>query len=105
MLHLARDVSPALASVFAIIIVAGIYTTAVPLLWTVAQRFFADRSLPFRLLAVGESVELDGQQTKIKVAAHNWGKSHGRRFSTRKVGENKVRVTRIEVEEMDWWIR
>lgn len=52
MLHLARDVSPALAGVFSIIIVAGIYTTAVPLLWTVAQRFFADRSLPFRLLAV-----------------------------------------------------
>lgn len=53
MLHLARDVSPALASIFSIVIVAGIYTTAVPLLWTVAARFFADRSLPFRLLALG----------------------------------------------------
>ncbi|AXH97982.1 hypothetical protein DV701_06935 [Ornithinimicrobium avium] len=53
MLALARDVSPALASTFSIIIVAGIYTTAVPLLWTVAARFFVDRSPHFRLLAVG----------------------------------------------------
>lgn len=53
MLHLAREVSPYLASVFSVIIVAGIFTTAVPLLWTVADRFFADRSPRFRWLAIG----------------------------------------------------
>lgn len=52
MLYLARDISPALASVFSVIIVAGIYTTAVPLLWTVSARFFADRSRPFQILAI-----------------------------------------------------
>ncbi|PFG40124.1 putative membrane protein YkvI [Georgenia soli] len=53
MLHLAANVSPLLADGFSLIIVAGIYTTAVPLLWTVASRVFADRSPRFKGLSVG----------------------------------------------------
>lgn len=53
MLHLAANVSPLLADGFSLIIVAGIYTTAVPLLWTVASRVFADRSPGFKGLSVG----------------------------------------------------
>ncbi|WP_404988956.1 YkvI family membrane protein [Clostridium culturomicium] len=51
-LHLAKNIHPALASVFAVIIIAGIYTTAVPLLWNVSSRFTKDGSKNFRILTV-----------------------------------------------------
>lgn len=50
MLVLADGVSPLLAGSFSLIILAGIYTTAVPLLWTVSSRVFEDRSTRFRVL-------------------------------------------------------
>ncbi|MCG7428083.1 hypothetical protein MHY20_10805 [Helcobacillus sp. ACRRO] len=53
MLTLASDISPLLASGISVMVVAGIYTTAVPLLWTVASRFFADRTPNFKYLTVG----------------------------------------------------
>ncbi|MBB5830565.1 YkvI family membrane protein [Brachybacterium aquaticum] len=52
MLVLANLVSPLLASVFSVIILAGIYTTAVPLLWTVANRFYDDGTKKFKYLAL-----------------------------------------------------
>lgn len=52
MLYLAEDLSGLLADGFSVIIVAGIYTTAVPLLWTVASRVFADRSPRFKTLSL-----------------------------------------------------
>lgn len=52
MVFLAGNVSGLLADGFSLIIVAGIYTTAVPLLWTVASRIFADKSPRFKVLAV-----------------------------------------------------
>lgn len=63
MLVLAADLSPLLASGFSLIILAGIYTTAVPLLWTVSSRFFAEKTFRFRyvtlaLAAVGTLVGL-----------------------------------------------
>ena len=53
MLVLARDVTPVLASVISVMILAGIYTTAVPLLWTVSSRFFRDTSMRFKYLTIG----------------------------------------------------
>jgi len=52
-LHLAGNIHPTLALVFSFIIVAGIYTTAVPLLWSVSARFTEDKSPKFRTLTVG----------------------------------------------------
>jgi uncharacterized membrane protein YkvI len=52
MLVLAGEVSPVLASGFSLIILAGIYTTAVPLLWTVSNRFCADGTPRFKRLTV-----------------------------------------------------
>lgn len=51
-LYLASNISPVLASIFSVIIVAGIFTTAVPLLWSVSARFTEDRSPKFRTLTV-----------------------------------------------------
>lgn len=56
MLFLAGNVSGLLADGFSLIIVAGIFTTAVPLLWTVASRVFDDKSRRFRILAVALAV-------------------------------------------------
>lgn len=52
MLVLAADLSPLLASGFSLIILAGIYTTAVPLLWTVSSRFFAERTSRFKYITL-----------------------------------------------------
>src|SRR5699024_5727749 len=48
MLVLANNVGPVLASGISIMILAGIYTTAIPLLWTVSSRFADDRSKKFK---------------------------------------------------------
>ncbi len=53
MLLLAANVSGLLANGFSVIILVGIYTTAVPLLWTVTARIFIDKSAKFRLLTIG----------------------------------------------------
>lgn len=52
MLVLAGDVAPALAAAISVMILAGIYTTAVPLLWTVSSRFFWDNSVRFKYLTI-----------------------------------------------------
>ena len=56
MLVLAKDVSPVLAAGISVMILAGIYTTAVPLLWTVSSRFFADRTPRFKYLTIALAV-------------------------------------------------
>jgi len=52
MLVLAADINPILAAGISVMILAGIYTTAVPLLWTVSARFYADRTQGFKYLTV-----------------------------------------------------
>lgn len=52
MLVLAEDISPVLAGGISVMILAGIYTTAVPLLWTVSSRFAADKTPKFRYLTI-----------------------------------------------------
>ncbi|MGB3258054.1 MAG: hypothetical protein WBG89_09010 [Ornithinimicrobium sp.] len=52
MLYLAKDVASWLATGFSVIVVAGIFSTAVPLLWTVASRWVEDGSKKFRVLTL-----------------------------------------------------
>ncbi|MGP5071045.1 YkvI family membrane protein [Arthrobacter rhombi] len=52
MLVLATDVNTVLGAGISGMIIAGIYTTATPLLWTVSSRFFADRTPRFRYLTL-----------------------------------------------------
>lgn len=56
MLVLAKDVSPILAAGISVMILAGIYTTAVPLLWTVSSRFFADKTPKFKYTTIALAV-------------------------------------------------
>lgn len=56
MLVLAKDISPVLAAGISVMVIAGIYTTAVPLLWTVSSRFFADKTLRFKYLTIALAV-------------------------------------------------
>lgn len=63
-LHLAGNIHPWLAVIFSVIVVLGIYTTAVPLLWSVSSRFAADgtkrsRILTIVLTIVGTFIALD----------------------------------------------
>lgn len=51
-LILAGNVHPTLALIFSFIVVAGIYTTAVPLLWQVVARFSEEKTNKFRMLTV-----------------------------------------------------
>lgn len=52
LLILAGKIHPVLATLFSIIIVTGIYTTAVPLLWSVSSRFTKDKSIKFKTLSL-----------------------------------------------------
>ncbi|WBL19980.1 YkvI family membrane protein [Citricoccus sp. NR2] len=52
MLVLARDVGPVVAGAISVMILAGIYTTAIPLLWTVSSRFYEDKTKKFKYLTI-----------------------------------------------------
>lgn len=49
---LAQDISPVVASLISVVILAGIYTTAVPLLWSVSSRFYKDRTTGFKIVTI-----------------------------------------------------
>lgn len=51
-LILAGNINSTLAIIFSFIVVAGIYTTAVPLLWQVVARFSEEKTNKFRILTV-----------------------------------------------------
>lgn len=51
-LILAEYLWPPLASIFSVVILAGIFTTAVPLLWSVSARFAAEKTTKFYGLTV-----------------------------------------------------
>jgi len=50
MLYLANNIHPMFSSIFALIILAGIFSTAVPLLWSVSARFTVENTKPFKVL-------------------------------------------------------
>lgn len=52
LLILAGNVHPIVGMVFSVIVVAGIYTTSVPLLWQVVARFSEEKTTKFRTLTV-----------------------------------------------------
>lgn len=52
MLVLASDIAPFVASLISLMILAGIYTTAIPLLWTVSSRFFPDGTKKYKYLTI-----------------------------------------------------
>jgi len=56
MLHLVNNTLPALASVFAWVVFAGIFTTTAPVLWIVLVRFTPDGSRRYKWLALALSV-------------------------------------------------
>lgn len=51
-LVLAEQIHPYLATVFSIIIIVGIYSASVPLLWSVSSRFAVDKSLKFNYITI-----------------------------------------------------
>ncbi|MEG0806091.1 MAG: alanine:cation symporter family protein [Lachnospiraceae bacterium] len=51
-LILTTKILPAFSSFFAIVILMGIYTTAVPLLWTASSRFTKENSPAFKILTI-----------------------------------------------------
>lgn len=55
-LILAERIYPPIATVFSLIIMAGIFTTSVPLLWSVSARFSEEKSKKFYLLTAGLAV-------------------------------------------------
>lgn len=52
MLVLASDIAPLVASLISLMILAGIYTTAIPLLWTVSSRFFLDHTKQYKQFTI-----------------------------------------------------
>ncbi|WP_210603998.1 YkvI family membrane protein [Brevibacterium oceani] len=52
MLVLASSLGPWVGALISVMILAGIYTTAIPLLWTVSARFFDDKTKKFKYLTI-----------------------------------------------------
>lgn len=51
-LILAANIHPAIAVLFSLTVVAGIYTTAVPLLWTASSRIVDEKSSKFKIVTI-----------------------------------------------------
>lgn len=51
-LILAEQISPVFAQIFAIIICAGIYTSAVPLLWTSVRKIAQEKTSKYRVMTI-----------------------------------------------------
>ena len=51
-LYLANQISPLFGVIFSVILLAGIYTTAVPMLWAVCSKFAPEGTRKFRFIAV-----------------------------------------------------
>lgn len=51
-LILAGNIHPLMATFFTLIVIAGVYTTAVPLLWTVVSRFAKEGTNKFKVLTI-----------------------------------------------------
>lgn len=51
-LYMAKNISDLVGGIFSIMLILGIYTTAVPLLWSVCSAFFKENTKRFNLLAI-----------------------------------------------------
>jgi uncharacterized membrane protein YkvI len=55
-LYMADSISKMVGTMFSIMLIAGIYTTAVPLLWSTCASFASENTLKFKLIALGCSI-------------------------------------------------
>lgn len=55
-LYMADNISKIIGIMFSLMLIAGIYTTAVPLLWSVCSSFAKEKTTKFNLIALGCSV-------------------------------------------------
>lgn len=55
-LFLADKISPVVGILFSVILIAGIYTSAVPMLWAVCNKFSEEKSKKFYILAVSLTI-------------------------------------------------
>lgn len=51
-LYMADKISPLVGTMFSFILIAGIYTTAVPLLWSVCNSFAKEKTVKFNIIAL-----------------------------------------------------
>ncbi|MBW4862362.1 MAG: hypothetical protein KZY55_10385 [Paeniclostridium sp.] len=51
-LYMAKQISPIVGNLFSLILIGGIYTTAVPLLWNVCSSCYMEKSRKFNIMAV-----------------------------------------------------
>lgn len=51
-LVLASDISPVIGVIFSVVVICGIYTTAVPMLWTVSSQFAQEGTKKFGIVAL-----------------------------------------------------
>lgn len=51
-LYMADKISPIVGTMFSFILIAGIYTTAVPLLWSVCSSFAKEKTIKFSIIAL-----------------------------------------------------
>lgn len=52
-LYMAHKISPIVGTMFSIMLIAGIYTTAVPLLWSACSSFAKENTNKFKMIAIG----------------------------------------------------
>ncbi|MFQ7119072.1 MAG: hypothetical protein ACLRPW_02935, partial [Intestinibacter sp.] len=55
-LYLADKISPIIGILFSVVLLLGIYTTAVPLLWSVTNRFVEDDHPKFKIITIVVSI-------------------------------------------------
>lgn len=51
-LYMAKNIGPIVGIIFSLMLIAGIYTTAVPLLWSVCDSFSQEKTIKFRIIAL-----------------------------------------------------
>ncbi|MDU7536527.1 MAG: hypothetical protein E7K67_05960 [Peptostreptococcaceae bacterium] len=51
-LYMAKNIGPIVGIMFSFMLIAGIYTTAVPLLWSVCDSFSQEKTTKFTLIAL-----------------------------------------------------
>ncbi len=51
-LYMAKNIGPVVGMMFSLMLIAGIYTTAVPLLWSVCDSFSEEKTNKFTFIAV-----------------------------------------------------
>lgn len=51
-LYMSKQISPLIGNIFSLILIGGIYTTAAPLLWSVCNSCYEEKSKKFKIMAI-----------------------------------------------------